>query len=91
LLTSAMLAHDTFFLVCLVLQLAAYAAAAVAAVLETLGLRAGKLISICYYFVLVHTAALLGIAQACFGRRFAVWEVASQSRGAERQAEVEKA
>ena len=91
LLASALLAHNTFFLVCLVLQLAAYAAAAVAAVLETLGLRAGKLISICYYFVLVHTAALLGVAQACFGRRFAVWEVASQSRGPERQAEVEKA
>lgn len=91
LLASALLAHNTFFLVCLVLQLAAYAAAALAAVLETLGLRAGKLISICYYFVLVHTAALLGIAQACLGRRFAVWEVASQSRGPERQAEVEKA
>lgn len=91
LLASTLLAHNTFFLVCLVLQLAAYAAAAVAAVLETLGLRAGKLISICYYFVLVHTAALLGVAQACFGRRFAVWEVASQSRGPERQAEVEKA
>ena len=91
LLASTLLAHNTFFLVCLVLQLAAYAAAVVAAVLETLGLRAGKLISICYYFVLVHTAALLGVAQACFGRRFAVWEVASQSRGPERQAEVEKA
>ncbi|MHB8754225.1 MAG: glycosyltransferase [Candidatus Acidiferrales bacterium] len=91
LITSAALAHNKFYVVCLVLQLAAYAAALIAGVLEALGLRAGKLISICYYFVLVHVAAMLGVVQACLGKRFAVWEVASESRGPERHAEAEKA
>jgi cellulose synthase/poly-beta-1,6-N-acetylglucosamine synthase-like glycosyltransferase len=91
LIANAALAHNKFFLVCLALQLAAYAAALTAAVLESLGLRASKPISICYYFILVHIAAMFGVVQACLGRRFAVWEVASQSRGAERRAKVEKA
>jgi len=91
LLTSAALAHNRFFLVCMILQLAAYAAALIAGVLEVLGLRAGRLISVCYYFVLVHTGAMLGVVQACLGKRFAVWEVASESRGPERRAEVGKA
>ncbi|MHB8412013.1 MAG: glycosyltransferase [Candidatus Acidiferrales bacterium] len=91
LITSAALAHNRFYLVCLVLQLVAYAAALIAGVLEALGLRAGRLISICYYFVLVHVAAMLGVVQTCLGRRFAVWEVASESRGPERRTEIEKA
>jgi cellulose synthase/poly-beta-1,6-N-acetylglucosamine synthase-like glycosyltransferase len=91
LIASAALAHNKFFLVFLALQLAAYAAALIAAVLESMGLRAGKPISICYYFILVHIAAILGVVQACLGRRFAVWEVASESRGSERRAKVEKA
>jgi biofilm PGA synthesis N-glycosyltransferase PgaC len=91
LIANAALAHNKFFLVCLALQLAAYAAALTAAVLESLGLRAAMPISICYYFILVHMAAMFGVIQACLGRRFAVWETASQSRGAEGQAKVEKA
>jgi len=91
LIMSATLAHNRFYLVCLVLQLAAYATALIAGVLEAWGLRTSRLISICYYFVLVHVAAMLGVVQACLGRRFAVWEVASESRGPERRAEVEKA
>jgi len=91
LITSAALAHNRFYLLCLVLQLAAYAAALIACVLEASGLRSGRLVSICYYFVLVHVAAMLGVVQACLGKRFAVWEVASESRGPERHAEVEKA
>jgi biofilm PGA synthesis N-glycosyltransferase PgaC len=91
LLTSAALAHNKYFLVCMILQLAAYAAALIAGVLEALSLRAGRLISVCYYFVLVHMAAMLGVVQACLGKRFAVWEVASESRGPERRAEVGKA
>jgi poly-beta-1,6-N-acetyl-D-glucosamine synthase len=91
LITSAALAHNEFFRVCLALQLAAYAAALTAAVLESLGLRAVKPISICSYFVLVHTAAMVGVVEACLGKRFAVWEAASESRGRNRATEVEKA
>jgi len=91
LIASAVLAHNKFYLVFLALQLAAYAAALTAAVLESLGLRAARPISICYYFMLVHIGAMFGVVQACLGRRFAVWEIASQSRGAERRAKVEKA
>jgi hypothetical protein len=34
-----------------------------------------------FYFMLVNLAAIIGVFQACTGRRFAVWEVAVLSRG----------
>ena len=34
-----------------------------------------------FFFVLSVTAAMVGVVETCFGRRFRVWEVASFSRG----------
>jgi biofilm PGA synthesis N-glycosyltransferase PgaC len=90
LIANVALAHNKFFSVCLALQVVVYGGGLTASALESLGLRVPPPISIFYYFFLVHIAAMFGVVQACLGRRFAVWEVASQSRGAERRAHVEK-
>jgi cellulose synthase/poly-beta-1,6-N-acetylglucosamine synthase-like glycosyltransferase len=40
-----------------------------------------RLFSFPFYFMLVNVAAMCGVVEACLGRRFQVWEVASLSRG----------
>lgn len=40
-----------------------------------------RLFSFPFYFMLVNVAAICGLVEACLGRRFQVWEVASLSRG----------
>jgi len=50
------------------------------------GKPTSALISLPFYFLLVNLAAVVGIVQALLGRRFAVWEIASLSRGKERVA-----
>jgi hypothetical protein len=42
-----------------------------------------------FYFVMVNLAALSGVLDAVFGRRFSVWESPAQSRGARAQAHPE--
>jgi cellulose synthase/poly-beta-1,6-N-acetylglucosamine synthase-like glycosyltransferase len=43
--------------------------------------RTSSLTSIPFFFLLVHGAALLGILQTCWGRRFSLWESAALTRG----------
>jgi cellulose synthase/poly-beta-1,6-N-acetylglucosamine synthase-like glycosyltransferase len=82
LISSAFLApvHEGF-LVLLALQVAFYGLAATGWLVTRHGRRAARLLSIPFYVVLVGVAGLAGVADACRGRRFHVWEVAALSRG----------
>jgi cellulose synthase/poly-beta-1,6-N-acetylglucosamine synthase-like glycosyltransferase len=62
-------------------QLAFYALALVAWIQVRRGRHPGRLLSVPLYVVLVAAAGLTGVVDACLGRRFHVWEVASLSRG----------
>ncbi len=48
---------------------------------NAMGRRSNTLTSLPFFFLLIHVAALLGIVQTCFGRRFALWESPALSRG----------
>jgi cellulose synthase/poly-beta-1,6-N-acetylglucosamine synthase-like glycosyltransferase len=45
------------------------------------GSKSPRLISLPFFFLLLNLAALVGLFEACFGRRFAIWEVPALSRG----------
>lgn len=45
-----------------------------------------RLFSLPFYFLLLSIAALVGVVESCFGRRFAIWDIASFSRGHEQDA-----
>lgn len=82
LVSSAVLATGSgVFLGLLALQLACYGLALVAWVRSRREQRSGRLFSVPFYVVLVGVAGLVGILDACRGRRFHVWEVAALSRG----------
>lgn len=49
-------------------------------VLNLTGLAGGRIFSFPFYFLLAHTAALLGLMDTCLGRRYGVWEMAVSSR-----------
>jgi poly-beta-1,6-N-acetyl-D-glucosamine synthase len=85
LLSSALLAARPFFMVCLLLQSAAYAAALFGLTQELGSGRAGRSLGIPYYYVVVHLAAFVGVCEAALGKRFSVWEVAPHTRGPETQ------
>jgi hypothetical protein len=40
-----------------------------------------RIVGIPFYFLLLNLGALVGVVEACLGRRFRVWEVAADSRG----------
>lgn len=86
LMSSALLATRPLFLVCLLLQLAGYVLALFGMIQEARGRRTHGLSAICYYYLLVHIAAIGGVFQAILGKRFAVWDVAAHSRGRETHA-----
>jgi len=50
-------------------------------ILARAGLRPGRLFSLPFYVVLVALAGVMGVIDACAGRRFRVWETAALSRG----------
>lgn len=50
------------------------------------GRKIPRLFSLPFYFLLLGIAALVGVVEACFGRRFAIWDIASFSRGHEQDA-----
>jgi cellulose synthase/poly-beta-1,6-N-acetylglucosamine synthase-like glycosyltransferase len=82
LLSSAVLAVESaVFLGLLALQAAFYAMALVAWARSRRGHRGSRLLALPFYVVLVGVAGLIGIFDACRGRRFHVWEVAALSRG----------
>jgi len=67
--------------VLLACQAACYLAGAVGYATALRGRNPGRLFAIPLYFILVNTAAFLGVLDACRGRTYAVWKVASLTRG----------
>jgi cellulose synthase/poly-beta-1,6-N-acetylglucosamine synthase-like glycosyltransferase len=65
----------------LVPQLAFYGLALAAWVQTRRGRQPGRVLSVPLYVLLVAMAGVVGVVDACRGRRFHVWEVASLSRG----------
>jgi cellulose synthase/poly-beta-1,6-N-acetylglucosamine synthase-like glycosyltransferase len=78
--TTALASRAPFGLL-LVPQFAFWALAGVGYILARVGLRFGRLFSVPFYVVLVAVAGVMGIVDACAGRRFRVWETAALSRG----------
>jgi cellulose synthase/poly-beta-1,6-N-acetylglucosamine synthase-like glycosyltransferase len=83
LVTAAALSASPVFKMLLILQFVFYGLAVIGMWLNSKGHNARAIFSMPFYFVLVSTAAIVGILQAWSGRRFTVWEVAMSSRGQE--------
>ncbi|HEV2488846.1 MAG TPA: glycosyltransferase [Candidatus Acidoferrales bacterium] len=83
LLSNIALQGRPFFKILLGLQIAFYVFALLGFLLSQAGRRGTALFTAPFYFLLVNLAAITGVAQACTGRRFAIWEVAVLSRGQE--------
>jgi cellulose synthase/poly-beta-1,6-N-acetylglucosamine synthase-like glycosyltransferase len=81
LVSTAALAPRSPFGLLLVPQVAFWALALVGYILARAGLRPGRLFSLPFYVVLVALAGVMGVIDACAGRRFRVWETAALSRG----------
>lgn len=81
LLASAMLWRSPFFALLLALQVVFYILAFVGWTLNLRDRQGGAIFTMPFYFLLVNLAAVIGVFQACTGRRFAVWDVAVLSRG----------
>jgi len=83
LIGSASLAGQPFFALVLTLELAFYCFAMVGWALALKGRKAGQAFSVPFFVMLGSVAAFVGIVDTCLGRRFAVWEVPTLSRGRE--------
>jgi cellulose synthase/poly-beta-1,6-N-acetylglucosamine synthase-like glycosyltransferase len=82
-ISSLALARKPIFSALLAIQIAFYVIALLGWVLSTGRRSAPRWISIPFYVVLGVSGALLGILDTAFGRRFAVWEIPTLSRGHE--------
>lgn len=80
--------HSLAVSLVLICQLVCYWLAAFGLVAATRGKPVAQLIALPFYFMLVNTAALLGVWDASRGRRYATWSVASQTRGLETPAKT---
>jgi cellulose synthase/poly-beta-1,6-N-acetylglucosamine synthase-like glycosyltransferase len=83
LISSFWLASSPLFATLFVLQAAFYGLALIGALFAWSGRSGASLISVPFYFVLINIAVLAGVVEACFGRRFSMWEIATLSRGTE--------
>jgi biofilm PGA synthesis N-glycosyltransferase PgaC len=81
LLTTVELLARPFFAFLFALQVLFYILAVGGWLFDLAGRKGGAVFTMPYYFLVVNIAAVIGVVQACFGRRFAVWEVAAYSRG----------
>lgn len=81
LISSAALAFNPIFRAILIAQIVFYSAAFGGWVLAAIGRKESGIFALPFYFVLVNTAALAGLIEACLGRRYKVWEIASLTRG----------
>lgn len=83
-IATAWMASNNFLVsrLLLICQIGFYTAAAVGWCMASRGRKVGKLLALPFYFVLVNLAALAGVVDACRGRRYAIWSVASLTRGA---------
>jgi cellulose synthase/poly-beta-1,6-N-acetylglucosamine synthase-like glycosyltransferase len=82
LISSAALSGQPFALV-LTLELVFYSFGTVGWVLALKGRKAGQAFSVPFFVMLGSVAAFVGVVDTCLGRRFAVWEVPTLSRGRE--------
>ena len=73
--------HQPFFAMLLLLQGAFYLLAIAGWVLNAAGRSTSRVVSLPFYFMLSNVAAMCGVVEACMGRRFQVWDIASLSRG----------
>jgi cellulose synthase/poly-beta-1,6-N-acetylglucosamine synthase-like glycosyltransferase len=83
LFSSASLASNPLFRSILIAQILFYAAACIGWIFSLFGRMENSAFALPFYFVLVNVAALVGLIDACAGRRYNVWEVASMTRGTE--------
>lgn len=83
LLATAALFRHPLFGILLVFQIVFYILAAIGWHLSSTERKGSAIFTMPFYFMLVNLAAVVGVFQACTGRRFAVWEVAVLSRGQE--------
>ena len=81
LLTTGALLARPFFAFLFVLQVAFYILALGGWLFDLAGRRGSTAFAMPYYFLVVNIAAVIGVVQACIGRRFAVWDVSAYSRG----------
>jgi cellulose synthase/poly-beta-1,6-N-acetylglucosamine synthase-like glycosyltransferase len=81
LLASACLTSSALFASLLALQGLFYLLALIGWLLARSGRGLGRVVSVPFYIVLVAVAGFVGALDACLGRRFHVWEVATLSRG----------
>jgi cellulose synthase/poly-beta-1,6-N-acetylglucosamine synthase-like glycosyltransferase len=79
--TSITLRGNPYFQFILGAQAVFYALALIGSGLAFSGRKGPRATSLPFYFLLLNAAALLGVVEACFGRRFSVWDVPSLSRG----------
>jgi cellulose synthase/poly-beta-1,6-N-acetylglucosamine synthase-like glycosyltransferase len=75
--------HSLFFACVLSPQTAFYWLALVGWRRNATGRNNNRLASVPFYFLLAHSAALIGVLETCCGRRFSYWESAALSRGSE--------
>lgn len=83
LISSAALAGQAFFALVLTLELVFYALAMVGWALALKDGKAGQAFSVPFFVMLGSVGAFVGVVDTCLGRRFAVWEVPTLSRGRE--------
>jgi cellulose synthase/poly-beta-1,6-N-acetylglucosamine synthase-like glycosyltransferase len=81
LVSNILLVRIPFFEMMLVLQILFYSLALLGWWSASQRRKAGSLISFPFFLVMVHIAALVGVIEVMFGRRFSVWESPAASRG----------
>jgi len=81
LVSNILLVRIPFFKMVLVLQILFYSLALLGWWFASQRKKASSLISFPFFLVMVHVAALVGVIEVMFGRRFSVWESPAASRG----------
>lgn len=79
--TIALARTSTFFQAALALEVLFTIVATVGFGAAISGHKIVRAVSLPFYFLLVNVAALVGVTEACLGRRFSVWDIPSLSRG----------
>ena len=80
-ISSIRLSQNWFFRAALEAEIVFGLAALVGLISTLTGRHTTRAMSLPFYFLLVNSAALVGVAEACLGRRFRIWDIPSLSRG----------
>jgi cellulose synthase/poly-beta-1,6-N-acetylglucosamine synthase-like glycosyltransferase len=81
LVSSVRLTANRFYELALILQFIFYGLALLGWWLAARGREGNRAATFPFYFVMVNIAALTGVIDAVFGKRFSIWESPQQSRG----------